>query len=218
MCLWFNFTLFQQSLRILKLVSVVFSPQSVLLLLHFLWSSMHRHIISLLSRWCTDDLSMWSSCQEFNTSGSSNTDTGKASGSLETKYKMKELGLSFSQKWNTDNTLATEVTVEDQVRACANIMSSDMALKLIKCHCWKTDDEVLLHFQLTQGLKVALDTSFVPNTGWDWIYLWISDAVSLRDKYEVIQVCQSTSFSWLLCVSFPPINNYLLLYSHQVDH
>ncbi|KAI3361864.1 hypothetical protein L3Q82_002189 [Scortum barcoo] len=69
---------------------------------------------------------------EFNTSGSSNTDTGKASGSLENKYKMKELGLSFSQKWNTDNMLATEVTVEDQ---------------------------------LTQGLKIALDTSFVPNTG-----------------------------------------------------
>lgn len=53
--------------------------------------------------------------QEFNTSGSSNTDTGKASGSLETKYKMKELGLSCTQKWNTDNTLVTEVTVEDQV-------------------------------------------------------------------------------------------------------
>lgn len=31
---------------------------------------------------------------------------------------MKELGLSFNQKWNTDNTLATEVTVEDQVRVC----------------------------------------------------------------------------------------------------
>ena len=64
----------------------------------------------------TDALSSSSSRQEFNTSGSSNTDTGKASGSLETKYKMKELGLSFNQKWNTDNTLATEVTVEDQVR------------------------------------------------------------------------------------------------------
>ncbi|KAF6715707.1 Voltage-dependent anion-selective channel protein 2 [Oryzias melastigma] len=69
---------------------------------------------------------------EFNTSGSSNTDTGKASGSLETKYKMKEVGLSVTQKWNTDNTLATEVSVEDQ---------------------------------LAQGLKVGLDTSFVPNTG-----------------------------------------------------
>ncbi|XP_051540848.1 voltage-dependent anion-selective channel protein 2-like isoform X2 [Myxocyprinus asiaticus] len=69
---------------------------------------------------------------EFNTSGSSNTDTGKAGGSLETKYKMKDLGLSLNQKWNTDNMLSTEVSVEDQ---------------------------------LAQGLKVALDTSFVPNTG-----------------------------------------------------
>ncbi|XP_041937028.1 voltage-dependent anion-selective channel protein 2-like isoform X1 [Alosa alosa] len=69
---------------------------------------------------------------EFNTSGSTNVDTGKAGGNLETKYKMKEIGLSLTQKWNTDNTLGTEVAVEDQ---------------------------------LTQGLKVALDTSFVPNTG-----------------------------------------------------
>ncbi|NP_956511.1 voltage-dependent anion-selective channel protein 2-like isoform X1 [Danio rerio] len=69
---------------------------------------------------------------EFNTSGSTNTDTGKAAGSLETKYKLKDLGLSFNQKWNTDNMLTTEVSVEDQ---------------------------------LAEGLKVALDTSFVPNTG-----------------------------------------------------
>lgn len=54
-------------------------------------------------------------CQEFSTGGSSNTDTGKAAGNLETKYKMKELGLSLNQKWNTDNVLTTEVTVEDQV-------------------------------------------------------------------------------------------------------
>uniref|UniRef100_A0A6Q2Y054 Non-selective voltage-gated ion channel VDAC3 n=1 Tax=Esox lucius TaxID=8010 RepID=A0A6Q2Y054_ESOLU len=64
--------------------------------------------------------------------GSSNTDTGKASGNLETKYKVKELGLSINQKWNTDNTLTTEVSMEDQ---------------------------------LAKGLKLALDTSFVPNTG-----------------------------------------------------
>lgn len=63
-------------------------------------------------------LCLWRSLQEFNTSGSSNIDTGKASGNLETKYKMKELGLSFSQKWNTDNTLTTEVTMEDQVSVC----------------------------------------------------------------------------------------------------
>nr|XP_015197697.1 PREDICTED: voltage-dependent anion-selective channel protein 3 [Lepisosteus oculatus] len=52
---------------------------------------------------------------EFSTTGSTNTDTGKASGNLETKYKMKDLGLSFSQKWNTDNTLASEITLEDQL-------------------------------------------------------------------------------------------------------
>uniref|UniRef100_A0A4W6C348 Non-selective voltage-gated ion channel VDAC3 n=1 Tax=Lates calcarifer TaxID=8187 RepID=A0A4W6C348_LATCA len=54
---------------------------------------------------------------EFATSGSNNTDTGKSGGHLETKYKMNELGLSFNQKWNTDNTLTTEITMEDQVQS-----------------------------------------------------------------------------------------------------
>uniref|UniRef100_A0A8C5CFX3 Non-selective voltage-gated ion channel VDAC3 n=1 Tax=Gadus morhua TaxID=8049 RepID=A0A8C5CFX3_GADMO len=52
---------------------------------------------------------------EFATSGSNNTDTGKSGGHLETKYKVKDLGLSFNQKWNTDNTLTTEITMEDQL-------------------------------------------------------------------------------------------------------
>lgn len=53
--------------------------------------------------------------QEFSTGGSSNTDTGKAAGNLEVKYKVKDLGLSLNQKWSTDNVLTTEVTLEDQV-------------------------------------------------------------------------------------------------------
>ncbi|XP_061585496.1 voltage-dependent anion-selective channel protein 3 isoform X2 [Cololabis saira] len=69
---------------------------------------------------------------EFATSGSNNTDSGKSGGHLETKYKVSDLGLSFNQKWNTDNTLTTEITIEDQ---------------------------------LAKGLKLGLDTSFVPNTG-----------------------------------------------------
>ncbi|XP_005429290.1 voltage-dependent anion-selective channel protein 3 isoform X2 [Geospiza fortis] len=73
-----------------------------------------------------------SSGVEFNAVGSSNTDTGKASGSLETKYKDKCHGLTFTQKWNTDNTLGTEICVENK---------------------------------MVDGLKVALDTTFVPNTG-----------------------------------------------------
>uniref|UniRef100_A0A8C9ZB09 Non-selective voltage-gated ion channel VDAC2 n=1 Tax=Sander lucioperca TaxID=283035 RepID=A0A8C9ZB09_SANLU len=52
---------------------------------------------------------------EFKTAGSSNTDTSKVAGSLETKYKRSEYGLTFTEKWNTDNTLGTEITVEDQI-------------------------------------------------------------------------------------------------------
>uniref|UniRef100_A0A667Z4J2 Non-selective voltage-gated ion channel VDAC2 n=1 Tax=Myripristis murdjan TaxID=586833 RepID=A0A667Z4J2_9TELE len=52
---------------------------------------------------------------EFKTSGSSNTDTSKVNGTLETKYKWAEYGLTFTEKWTTDNTLGTEVCVEDQI-------------------------------------------------------------------------------------------------------
>ncbi|XP_044252736.1 voltage-dependent anion-selective channel-like isoform X1 [Tribolium madens] len=52
---------------------------------------------------------------EFNTGGVSNQESGKVFGSLETKYKVKEYGLTFSEKWNTDNTLATEVAIQDQL-------------------------------------------------------------------------------------------------------
>ncbi|KAF5287496.1 hypothetical protein FQA39_LY04124 [Lamprigera yunnana] len=52
---------------------------------------------------------------EFNTGGISNQESGKVFGSLETKYKVKEYGMTFSEKWNTDNTLATEITVQDQL-------------------------------------------------------------------------------------------------------
>ncbi|CAI9717883.1 voltage-dependent anion-selective channel protein 2-like [Octopus vulgaris] len=49
------------------------------------------------------------------TSGNSNSESGKVNGSLETKYKWEEYGMTFSEKWNTDNILATEITVEDQI-------------------------------------------------------------------------------------------------------
>ncbi|XP_061060670.1 voltage-dependent anion-selective channel protein 3-like isoform X3 [Eubalaena glacialis] len=69
---------------------------------------------------------------EFSTSGHAYTVTGKASGNLETKYKICNYGLTFTQKWNTDNTLGTEISSESNS---------------------------------TQGLKLTLDTIFVPNTG-----------------------------------------------------
>ena len=69
---------------------------------------------------------------EFSTSGHAYTDTGKASGNLETKYKICNYGMTFTQKWNTDNTLGTEISWENK---------------------------------LAEGLKLTLDTTFVPKTG-----------------------------------------------------
>ena len=39
----------------------------------------------------------------------------QVSGNLETKYKVKELGLTFTEKWNTDNTLNTTVDIQDKL-------------------------------------------------------------------------------------------------------
>uniref|UniRef100_A0A671KZ60 Non-selective voltage-gated ion channel VDAC2 n=1 Tax=Sinocyclocheilus anshuiensis TaxID=1608454 RepID=A0A671KZ60_9TELE len=52
---------------------------------------------------------------EFKTCGTSNMDSNKVSGNLETKYKWAEYGLTFTEKWSTDNTLGTEISVEDQI-------------------------------------------------------------------------------------------------------
>lgn len=52
---------------------------------------------------------------EFSCGGVSNQDTGKVFGNLETKYKFKEHGLTFSEKWNTDNTLGTEISIANKL-------------------------------------------------------------------------------------------------------
>lgn len=52
---------------------------------------------------------------EFSCGGISNQDTGKVFGNLETKYKFKEYGLTFNEKWNTENTLSTEVSLANKL-------------------------------------------------------------------------------------------------------
>lgn len=52
---------------------------------------------------------------EFATGGTSNQENGNVFGSLETKYKVKDYGVTFAEKWNTDNTLGTQVSVQDQL-------------------------------------------------------------------------------------------------------
>jgi len=53
---------------------------------------------------------------EFNCAGSSSTDGGKVSGSLETKCKNCVNGLTFTEKWTTDNTLNTTLDLEGQAK------------------------------------------------------------------------------------------------------
>merc|ERR1711936_327545 len=52
---------------------------------------------------------------EFTSGGSSSMDSGKVSGNLETKYKVKDLGLTLTEKWTTDNTLNTTLDVVDKL-------------------------------------------------------------------------------------------------------
>jgi voltage-dependent anion channel protein 2 len=52
---------------------------------------------------------------EFNTTSSSNHDSGKFYGNLEAKYKWTEYGLVLTERWNTDNSLGTELSIEDQL-------------------------------------------------------------------------------------------------------
>jgi len=50
---------------------------------------------------------------DFNVTGEHNNDVNKSLGTLEAKYKSPANGLTFVEKWNTDNILKSEVTVED---------------------------------------------------------------------------------------------------------
>jgi len=52
---------------------------------------------------------------EFKTGTSQNVATGKLFGSVDVKYKIPEYGVTLTERWNTDNNLGTEITVEDQL-------------------------------------------------------------------------------------------------------
>jgi len=52
---------------------------------------------------------------EFSSGGNSNTDNGKVAGNIECKYKCPDYGITFTEKWSTDNNLATTLDIQDQV-------------------------------------------------------------------------------------------------------
>lgn len=51
----------------------------------------------------------------FNVVGEHNTETARTNGSLETKYVVPQQGLTFLEKWTTDNLLKLELTAEDKL-------------------------------------------------------------------------------------------------------
>ncbi|KAK3598357.1 hypothetical protein CHS0354_003378 [Potamilus streckersoni] len=51
----------------------------------------------------------------FTAKGSQSSDTGKFTGDIETKYKWSDYGITFTEKWTTENVLNTEVSIEDQL-------------------------------------------------------------------------------------------------------
>ncbi|CAF1562632.1 unnamed protein product [Rotaria magnacalcarata] len=51
----------------------------------------------------------------FNVVGEHNTEASRTSGSLETKYVVPEYGLTFLEKWNTDNLLKCEITADNRL-------------------------------------------------------------------------------------------------------
>jgi len=52
---------------------------------------------------------------EISTGGAHALESGKVNGNLETKYKCKEYGVTITEKWNTDNVLNTDLTLEDKI-------------------------------------------------------------------------------------------------------
>merc|ERR1711874_494980 len=80
--------------------------------------------------------------------------SGKVAGNLETKYKIKEHGLTFTEKWNTDNTLNTEVALEDKVaKGLKLVLNTTFAPQTGK------KSGVLKSTYKTEGVSVNLDST-----------------------------------------------------------
>lgn len=52
---------------------------------------------------------------EFTTEGSHFTDTSNVNGSLETKFKCSDYGVTFTEKWTTENLISTNISIDDKI-------------------------------------------------------------------------------------------------------
>merc|ERR1711962_162043 len=91
---------------------------------------------------------------EITAGGNNALESGKVAGNLETKYKIKEHGLTFTEKWNTDNTLNTEVALEDKVaKGLKLVLNTTFAPQTGK------KSGVLKSTYKTDGVSVNLDST-----------------------------------------------------------
>jgi len=108
---------------------------------------------------------------EFTTGGSSVLDTGKVSGNLETKYQVKDLGMTLTEKWTTDNNLSTTVDVVDKLVPGLKIsLDTKFAPGTgAKSGCLKTEykhDAAMVTADLDLGLTALNATAVMGHKGW----------------------------------------------------
>jgi len=60
----------------------------------------------------------------ISTGGTHTLETSKVAGNLETKYKCKDYGVTISEKWNTDNVLSNDFTIEDKLAKGLKVVMS----------------------------------------------------------------------------------------------
>ncbi|XP_030384307.1 voltage-dependent anion-selective channel [Scaptodrosophila lebanonensis] len=65
--------------------------------------------------WQLDCKTMTNSGIEFFTTGFASQDASKVSGSLQSKYKIEDYGLTLTERWNTDNLLFGEIMQRDKL-------------------------------------------------------------------------------------------------------
>jgi len=108
---------------------------------------------------------------EFSSGGSSVTETGQVSGNLETKYKVKDLGLTITEKWATDNTLNTTMEVQDKLVPGLKVaLDSKFApasgSKGGKLSCEYKHDTAAVCADMDLGLSAINASAVVGHKGW----------------------------------------------------
>lgn len=108
---------------------------------------------------------------EFTSGGSSNIDSGKVAGNLETKYKVSDLGLTFTEKWSTDNTLSTTADLQDKLVPGLKLtldtaFSPSTGVKSGKLKTEYKHEAATMTADMDLGLSAINATAVVGHAGW----------------------------------------------------